>query len=186
MGKHAEDIYVRMCRLTPKIAAYIDDFDCGNQNLNQYVAADRHDASTVGYLFLDDKRDNVISYASVACAGVMIRGDIPGETFVDNENTTLSAMEIKIFATAKQYQHMKMHETSTKEDTLSSRIFRQTLFVLRNISVRHIGSKGVVVYSVPKAVSFYERHGFFRFSNEMTRNAECFLAGCVPMIMPWV
>jgi len=185
MKKYAEDIYVRRCQLTSKTSAYINDFDCGDLNLNEYAAADRHDASTVGYLFLDDERDSLISYVSVACAGVMIRGDIPRETFADNENTILSAMEIKIFATAKRYQHMRMHELSPKNDTLSSRIFRQMLYLLMNISTRHIGSRGAVLYSVPDAESFYARHGFARFSNEMTRNAEAFLSNCVPMIKLW-
>ena len=191
---YGKDIYVRMRRMTRKTSAYLDDFDCGNPTLNSYIAADQHDVSTVSYLFIDDGQDAVISYVSIACAGVIVLSGKDEElveehpylrdTPVFDELTTLSMMEIKIFAADEKYQHVKMHKESKKHDTLGSRILRQTLFMLKNISSRHIGSKGVLLYSVPDKENFYARHGFGRFPYEMRRNAGYF-EDCVPMIMLW-
>ena len=41
----------------------------------------------------------------------------------------------------------------------------------------------VLLYSVPNAVSFYERNGFRKFSEYMVSDSYMYIDGCIPMFL---
>ena len=51
------------------------------------------------------------------------------------------------------------------------------------ISESVCGASHVVLYSVPEAVSFYQRNGFNKFIGDMEMPSKMFVEGCTPMFL---
>ena len=45
------------------------------------------------------------------------------------------------------------------------------------------GANHIVLYSVPEAVTFYQRHGFGSFVELMEMPSNRFIEGCIPMYL---
>jgi hypothetical protein len=52
---------------------------------------------------------------------------------------------------------------------------------LLEISENVISFDYILLYSVPDAVSFYERNGFSKFDEFMEKDSYIYIDGCVPM-----
>ena len=50
-----------------------------------------------------------------------------------------------------------------------------------DISHRIIWASKIVLYAVPQAISFYERHGFKEFGDTMYGDEGYYVEGCKPM-----
>lgn len=153
-------------------------FNCGNSNINELVVEDCRSKSTVSYFFIDEEKEQLIAYCSLACSGIMM--DVDNESFRE-PRTIISALEIKYFAVDKEYRSLRMSEDSDKYDTLSAAIFRYCIKIAYDIANEHAGANELILYSVPPAESFYAHNGLVKFGEGMNKDADCFLKGCIPM-----
>lgn len=95
-----------------------------------------------------------------------------------------SAIEIKYFAVDKRYRHLRYSDAAPETRiTLSSNLFRYLVDHILDIAEKHIGAEYIVLYSVPKAKTFYERNMFHSFDQSMFGNSDPYLDGCIPMYM---
>lgn len=174
--KYGRDYSVDIQILTEANEQYVSDFHCGNPSIDLYFQMQAStDRTSVTYLFVDDESDSLIGCVTVACSAIFTKRASDYQY-----STLLSAMEIKYLATAEQYQHIPY---SSEEDTqsLSDVIFDYMLLQMEDISHTKIGASKIVLYSVPTAVSFYEKHGFKEFGDAMYGDEGDYLEGCKPM-----
>lgn len=175
---YGNEIPMSFERLNNDNVKYLQDFDCDNANINRCVIEDSLSKKTVTYLMIDTKADILVAYCSLACTGVVEQVANIDYSMIPKMR---SAIEIEFFAVHKDYRSLKFEESSKRYDTLSSVIFRYCISYAKRIANEMVGAEMLVLYSVPKAVSFYKRSGFTPFRSNMGVDEDPFLKGCVPM-----
>lgn len=176
--KYGEQYSVDIQILTTENQRYVEGFSCGNPSIDNYFRAKAvTDRTSVTYLFLDSDDDQLIACVTLACSAI----------FSDNEqeqekqfSTILSAMEVKYLATDERYQHIP-YTASSNSPSLSDCLFDYMIYYMDNISHTKIGASKIVLYAVPQAISFYERHGFKEFGETMYGDEGYYVEGCKPM-----
>ncbi len=176
MQKYGQHCSVKIETLSVGNEVYVNQFSCGNKTIDDYFRSKAaRDQTAVTYMFIDEENDCLIACATIACSAI----------FTEDENekqfsTILSAMEIKYLAVDERYQHMP-YFPEKKSPTLSDMMFDYMLDYMEKMSHQKIGASKIVLYSVPKAVSFYKRHGFVEFGDMMYGDQGYFVDGCKPM-----
>lgn len=174
--KYGEQYSVDIQILTTENQKYVEGFSCGNPSIDNYFRTKAvTDRTSVTYLFLDKDDDQLIACVTLACSAI----------FSDNEeekqfSTILSAMEVKYLATDERYQHIP-YTASSNSPSLSDCLFDYMIYYMDNISHTKIGASKIVLYAVPQAISFYERHGFKEFGDTMYGDEGYYVEGCKPM-----
>ncbi len=180
MPRYGKDIKVAFELLREENRHYTDGFSYGNKSIDSYFRSKAlSDKTSVTYLYIDTDADELISCVTVACSAIFNEEDDQEE---QQFSTILSAMEIKYFATNKTYQHIPYSEDD-KNISLSDMMFDFMLQTLKDISQNVIGAAKIVLYSVKRAVSFYERHDFKDFGNTMYGDRGYYVSGCKPMYL---
>lgn len=154
------------------------EFSCGNDKIDEYFHKQAAtDTECVTYIFPDDETNEVIAFLSIRCSGIIVDSQTRLEI--------LPAVEIKYFAVAEKFQHihMDLYETESATHNISDEIFAMSVRKIRDITDL-IGADYIILYSVPTAVSFYERNLFQPFSKYFTPERTRFTEGCTPMYMP--
>ena len=170
--KYGEQYSVDIQILTKENQKYVEGFSCGNPYIDAYFRMEAVcDRTSVTYLFLDTDDDRLIACVTIACSAI----------FTDNENeeqfsTILSAMEVK----DERYQHIPYTATS-ESPSLSDCLFDYMIAYMDEISHTQIGASKIVLYAVPQAIHFYERHGFKEFGDTMYGDEGYYVEGCKPM-----
>ena len=150
-------------------------FTCGQEAIDSYFKEKLfEDKDAVPYCFWTeaDKQD-LVGIASLSCAGIVVRS---GKHF----NIT-PAIEVKIFAVNEKYQHQLYQDDDTGNLHWSDYCLYYLLEKIYEISGDMCGANHVVLYSVPEAVTFYERNKFRHFVGDMAMPSNHFIEGCVPM-----
>ena len=157
MVEYGQQCSIKVKVLSVKEQKYLQNFSCGNQSIDKYFRKKAiEDETAVTYLYIDKEEDVLIACVTLSCSAIYTDEE-------DVRSTVLSAMEIKYLAVDKRYQHLP-YTPESGSPSLSDMIFRHMLLRMYNMSHRYIGASKIVLYSVKRAISFYERHGFRQFT----------------------
>lgn len=152
----------------------IIDFDCENTEINKYFkekALDDFDA--VPFVFTNQDSP-IIAMASLSCSSIIFE--------IHNKLSLYPAVEIKMFAVNKVFQHKKYPEYDYSENW-STHCLDKLINHIYTFTENHCGASRIVLYSVPDAVSFYEKNGFKHFEEFMRPQDKLYLEGCTPLYM---
>ncbi len=178
--RYGSDFDITFRRITKADSDMLNDFDCGNVSINEFIREESLGTrKDVTYIFLDEERNNIIAFCSISCNGISIEA-------IDNEEcftTNYPAVEIDFFAVDERYRSIKFDKNSTRYNTLSNVLFSFMIKYISDITSTYIGATHICLYSVPKAKNFYKRCGFKEFEPYMNRDETPFLDGCIPMFI---
>lgn len=178
MNKCGQDIEIDIRVLNEESKKYAENFRCGNSSIDYYFNNEAvKDSTSVKYLYIDKTEDKLVACVTLACSAIFT-----AEESEEQFSTILSAMEIKYLATNEEYQHMPYY-TDKHLPTLSDLMFDYIISYMFKISHQVIGAAKIVLYAVPQAVSFYKRHGFREFGDNMYGDEGYYVEGCKPMYL---
>ncbi len=169
------EITIGFQKLNYKTKKYVENFRSGNQSIDNYFQRSAiDDSDTVTYIFIDEKKDKTIACVSLSCSKIDMQG-INGIKF------SRPAFEIKYFATNEEYHSLPYKEGDTC--TLSEKVMMTFITYLFGTCRPKIGASFVILYSVKRAVHFYQKCNFDNFETYMLRSEDDYTADCVPMYM---
>lgn len=172
--KYADE--VKFSFYSPEIEDYDDfkdNFSSGNDSIDRKIYDNRYNNNFVDYFVVDNKTDKIIAVYSLACSACIYSDH--------DKNHFYSAIEIEFFAVDIHYQDIKAIDPD--EGCLSSIIFRSILSKIMDMSFEVIGATKIILYSVPNAVSFYQKNGFSEFEIDILKNTDWYTDECIPMYM---
>ena len=152
-------------------------FKCGHREIDKYFEEKLlTDSDAVSYCFwADADKKELIGIASLSCSGIIVHSRT-------RFNIT-PAIEVKIFAIDERYQHQVFLTDESGEQHWSDLCLCYLIMEIYKISESVCGASHVVLYSVPEAVSFYQRNGFNKFIGDMEMPSNMFVEGCTPMFL---
>lgn len=183
--KFADEVQIDVLDLSEIDPEVLSAFSCGTEGLDQFLQERAQNDSAKTFLFVDVDRNRIVAYTSLSCSAIMYAvEDDDAIMFAPERFSLVPAIEIKYFAVDKTYQHLRYEDDAPNSRlTLSCHLFRYIVDHIRDIAQNQVGAEYIVLYSVPKAIHFYERNLFNRFKGEMVGNADPYLMGCQPMYM---
>lgn len=152
---------------------YCKEFDCENDYLNKFVqdtAVDDVDSTT--FIYVNNKTKKAVCAYSLACSGIVAN--------ISNKLYIYPAVEIKVFALDKEYQHKKFSE-SRKTGTYGDVFLAYVISSIGEFTENYCGASRIVLYSVPEYVNFYKRNFFRCFEDFMSPDESIENQDCVPM-----
>ncbi len=149
----------------------IEDFSCCSIELDKKLLQMKKHNEGITIVLIDNINNCIIGYCTYTTSGLKI-GD-------QNYNITYPASEIKFFAIDEKYQHKEYDEYFKISDLMLCEIIKRLFEISEDI----IYFEYVLLYSVPNAVSFYERNGFRKFSEYMVSDSYMYIDGCIPMFL---
>lgn len=157
--------------LTPEDEHLVNVFNSGDFAFNNYInrtaLKDMLTGDGVTYLVENIKENNnseMIAYYTISAASIIniykdtYENDSEEEAFVPENLEYLmpiSAFMINMFAVNSNYQDCYYNDC-----LISSLVLKYIIGTLYEMSVNIIGAKGIILCSVPTAVSFYEKNNF--------------------------
>ena len=176
MVDYGRELNISVQTLDAESEKYIE-FSCGNESIDDYLHYEAiGDQSSVTYLYIDVDRDKLIAFVTIACSAIF--------TISDHEqySTVMPSMEVKFLAVDESYQHLP-YNAMKNSPSLSDMMFDDMIMRMIDISRTIIGASSIVLYSVPQAITFYQRHGFKKFGDNMYGDEGLFIEGCEPMYL---
>lgn len=163
-------------KMSEELKINVQGFNCGNEIIDDYLKnRSFSDPQTVTFIIIDEDSNSVVCYYSLSCSGIVISHGTGGKI------TIFPAVEIKMFAIDEEYQHIKYSEED--DVNLSDELFWLVIGEIYDFTDNRCGSDKIILYSVPKAESFYTRNSFKRFNNLFIPSSSLFIDGCIPMYM---
>ena len=147
----------------------IEEFSCGSYELDKKLAEMKVNDEGTTVIFFDETNNQIIGYCTYSTSGL--------KKSYQNDSITYHAAEIKYFAIDENYQHKSYDEDFNFSDLMLCEIMKRLLEISENV----ISFDYILLYSVPDAVSFYERNGFSKFDEFMEKDSYIYIDGCVPM-----
>ena len=161
-------------RLLSECRELLKNFDCENEVINDYFTnKEQDDNDTVSFAFIDEEKKTLVALSSLSCSSIIMESG--------NKLHLFPAVEIKMFAVNKEYQHKPVFPEDDQH--WSSHCLDKIIFHIREFTDTYCGASRIVLYSVPKAESFYHRAGFKKFLEFMRPQDKSFLEDCTPMYM---
>lgn len=178
--EYTEDVDVVFAKLDTTTDYYLEDFDCGNETINNYIREKAiNDVEIVAYLSIDKNQDKLISFLAISCSGILtdVNGDKPYQYIVP-------AIEVKYFAVNTVYQHLRSKDDDNDSmHTLSYKLFLYYVNELNKMSKEVCGANKIILYSVEKAYNFYVKCLFEDFAEYMIRDSHPYTETCKPMFV---
>lgn len=150
----------------------IEEFSCGSPELDKKLLQMKDNDDGTTFVFLDETNGQIIGYCTYCASGL--------KKSYENDSVTYPAAEIKYFAIDKTYQHKAYDEDFNFSDLMLCEVMRRLI----EISENSISFDYILLYSVPDAVSFYKRNGFYEFTEFMEHDSYNYINGCIPMFFP--
>lgn len=156
---------------------FVKQFDCGNEYINNYFERDALD-DTKGVTRLiwkinsDKIKTDIIAMYTLSASAMFYE--------LDKRRYLIPAIEIKMFAVSNKYQKLpysKDNEDGVFSDWLMCYVIRR----IRDITENYCGADKIILFSVPNAVSFYERNLFEKIEYKGIDLLKI-LDGCTAMI----
>ena len=140
--KYLIGFYPDVVRLTERYQYEAQRFDAGNENkiVAYYTISMGAIPYTDRWLIPEEEREDLTNQ-------------------YDEKECGISAVEIKMFAVAKEYQDA-FFTFEGKEQPVSAWILHEVLNRIQRISVKEISAKAVFLNAVPEAEKFYLNNGF--------------------------
>lgn len=159
----------------------VEGFSCGNIFFDEFLAEDAlYEISSRIYLIVYDN-NTLLGFFGLSSTGLTtIRSDEHNKEIFNK-----SAIEISFFAIDTSFQHMYFNEKAKEEKMkiyLSDIVFIMIISYIQNYMKKFIGIEFVVLYSVPEAVKFYQKHNFEEFDDSMMPSTKQYLSDCTPMV----
>lgn len=164
-------------KMTEKLKASVQDFDCGNEEINKYLKEKSFDDSKATTFIIKNNDDgSIICYYTLCCSGLVINTN-DGKLF-----SMYPAVEIKMFAVDENYQHMPYCD---EPDTcnLSDMLLYDVIAHINDFTEDECGADKIILYSVPRAKKFYKDNLFNEFEEFMKPASSYFTDACIPMFM---
>lgn len=167
-------------KLIAEVPDLLSNFRSGNDSIDKYFKCQaKDDAEAVTYCFIDENKNELIALSTLSCNGIIIKAN--------SLIQTVPAVEIKYFAVNEDY-HSK--PIPIDNELMSGEIYNWSDYCF-DITIRKIveftcnycGAGRVFLYSVEKAIHFYERKGMKRFTGYMHKDDRNYLDGCTPMFL---
>ena len=175
--KYLTDFHPDVVQLTERYRYEAQQFDAGNENkaFNFFLKNEEwkdclYDREGVTFIVLDSLSKNekkIVAYYTISMGAIPYtdRWLIPEEeredltNQYDEKECGISAVEIKMFAVAKEYQDI-FFRFEGKEQPVSAWILHEVLNRIQRISTKEISAKAVFLNAVPEAEKFYLHNGF--------------------------
>lgn len=155
-----------------KNKSYTDNFDCGNEEINNYLKNKAiEDDIGLTYLVID-KFNTVVGYCTIACSGITHK--------YQNNIRTIPSIEIRYFAIDSKLQKLQYDKTD-KHYYFSDYVMSEFMYKCSEIAGNIIAARYIILYSVENAVKFYTRLGFCDFVEFFEPNKYRYIDGCKPM-----
>lgn len=166
-----------ICQVASSEDLYKVSFNCGQDGIDSYFQEKLlTDNDAVSYCFWTDaNKQELVGIASLSCSGIIIQSQ-------RHFNIT-PAIEVKIFAIDEKYQHQPFPDDDCGALHWSDYCLYYLIERITDIAENFCGASHVVLYSVPEAVSFYQRNGFQFFVGGMEKPSNLFVDGCIPMFL---
>lgn len=147
----------------PKLAA----FNCGEKDINKWLSKfDKVSGTT--FIFMLEK--DIVGYATICttCLQKLVKKGIK----------SFSAVEVKLFAISKNYQHKIFIEDMNYSEYLFKWVINYILKIDALVSIYYI-----VLHSVNTnvALKFYHKLGFIELEENLSSISETFNRECIPM-----
>lgn len=147
----------------------VADFSCGRDALDDKLKQMREDDEGTTYVLIDHDNNKIIGYCTYTTSGLRLS--------YEKDTITKPATEIKYFAISKDYQHKSYKDDFNFSDYMICQIIKHLI----EISEETISFQYILLYSVPEAVNFYKKNGFFLFKQFMSGDTYNYIDGCIPM-----
>lgn len=172
----ADEIDVEFVILNRDSKELAKKFKSGNDYIDKFIRQNAcKDKETVTYAAIDKEKQLIIAIMTLVASGIYFLHKPPSV----RPNIVMPAVEIKNFALDERYQKTPL--SATCDTTLSRMIFSKYMRDILELSKNTIGIKKIVLYSVDKAITFYQRFGFKQFKSYMARSDERAIKNCTPM-----
>lgn len=169
---YGEEVNYTIEKLTEKNKSYTDNFDCGNEEINNYLK-DKAIEDDIGLTYLViDKFNTVVGYCTIACSGITHK--------YQNNIRTIPSIEIRYFAIDSKLQKLQYDKTD-KHYYFSDYVMSEFMYKCSEIAGNIIAARYIILYSVENAVKFYTRLGFCDFVEFFEPNKYRYIDGCKPM-----
>ena len=163
-------------------AFYCSEYD-ENKGLDEYIQ--HHligNPDCVSYCLIDPDAERIIGLFALSCSGIMV------EWTDENNRSHIKidpAVEIKIFALDRDYQHTELEEYSDNRRTIGDFLFGVCVDYIHRQVCETFGANKIVLYAnSPDSASFYTRNSFKAFETDMRPDEQFFTDGCIPMYLP--
>lgn len=147
----------------------IEEFSCGLEELDKKLIQMKENDEGTTFVFLDETNGQIIGYCTYCASGL--------KKAYENDSITYPAAEIKYFAIDKTYQHKSYDDDFKFSDLMLCEVLKKLI----EISEEAISFDYILLYSVPEAVNFYKRNGFYEFTEFMKKDSYNYIDGCIPM-----
>lgn len=160
-----------LVRLDESTLRYCYGFDCGNEYINHYIKRVAvNDVDSTSFAYIDNEKNRAVCVYSLCCSGIVANQY--------NKLYIYPAVEIKIFALDKEYQHKKANNT---EDTYGDIFLAYVINSIGEFTDNYCGAGRIVLYAVPEYENFYKRNFFKNFQDFMSPDESMVNEDCVPM-----
>lgn len=153
------DTKLEIVKLEQETACYIDNFDCGNHLINNYLREEAIEFCVAKtYLFVSSERSKLIGFFSL-CADNMIESlMIDGQ-----ENLTFAGSSIRIhmFAIDKEFQGKKDLFLNNKEITYAHFLLSFCIELIQNLVKDNLGASFITLFSTKQGIGLYKNIGDF-------------------------
>lgn len=174
--KYGKDIKFDIYKLDKKYEIQINEFSCGNGELDKYLREkalpEMEQGQSVTKIILEKESGKILAYYSLAAASIVMENH--------NHNYFSPAVEVKMYAVADELHGLAFSD-DVDDGTFSENLFSLIIGEIYQLSEKKIGIANVILYSVPHAVDFYTKIGFESFEEYMMINNDRYLNGCKPM-----
>ena len=172
---YGESINFNIFKLTKEYLSMVENFTCGNDEIDKYLKTKAFEDLEFGNSFtriiINKDNNELIGYYSINCSSIVM------ENY--NHRYFSPAIEIKMFALSEKYQGIKL--SNEDDDMFSDQILCEIISKIVGITEAYISARSIILYSVPKAKSFYERNGFEAFVEYMLSSDDMYIKDCIPM-----
>lgn len=176
-----KDIKYREEILSENNIRFIKNFDCGNNNINNFLKCEAINYSESGlskpYIFIDDNHE-VLGFFTIKCSAIQYM-------LSEIASMYLPSIEIEYFAIDISLHKLKYDSEDTLEDGIynfSDDLLCTILSKCKDIS-DVIGARFITLYSVLDAIEFYQRNGFKKFEEDMNEYKNSNVEDCVALYL---
>ena len=185
--EYGEDINFEQVLITDM--SELDEFDCGNDDLNKYMWKCVDENSSTIHALVDKDLHKIIGVCFLKCSAYIEKQgtanyNVDGELNEDNPfNYTMSpAIEILYFAINIEYQDLQFN-TDKSNGCLSNVYLSMMIDNIITSSKDFAKSKYVLLYAVTSAYRFYGQNNFCDFDNTAIIDCDERLVDCKPMYL---
>lgn len=168
---------------------HLEGFDCGNDNLNNYMWQCVEEGSSTIHALIDKDLNKVIGVCFLKCSAYiekqgMANYNDDGELDEDHPfNYIMSpAVEILYFAISIEYQDLQF-SVDKSLGCLSNVYLNMMICDIIDSSDNFAKAKYVLLYSVADAYRFYNRNNFCTFDDRAMTDSDERLIDCTPMFL---